>query len=54
MTRVNPAACRLGLHNGKNTLPEQNRDFDFDIVLQPQAAGGTLHQKRRAASQFSD
>jgi hypothetical protein len=43
-----------GLRNGKNTLPEQKRDFDFDIVLKLQAAGGILHQKRCATSQFSD
>jgi hypothetical protein len=43
-----------GLRNGKNTLPEQNRDLDFKIVLKLQAAAGTLHQKRCAASKFAD
>jgi hypothetical protein len=50
----NAPTLGYGLRNGKNTLPEQKRDFDFDIVLQLHAAGGTLHQKRCAASQFAD
>jgi len=43
-----------GLRNGKNALPEQERNVDLDVVLQLQAAGGAWHQKRRTSSQFSD
>ena len=50
----NAPALGDDLRNRKNTLPEQKGDFDFNIVLKLQAAGGTLQQKRCAASQFAD